>query len=80
MMRLKDARKTKNGQTLVDLKHTLRKTDIADSKWLAGLLRHGLLKGSFIPPEKVRERRELSRLRKKYTESLADYKRPMNWV
>ncbi|WP_408607038.1 IS110 family transposase [Desulfocicer vacuolatum] len=79
-MRLKDARKTKNGQTLVDLKHTLRKTDIADSKWLAGLLRHGLLKGSFIPPEKVRERRELSRLRKKYTESLADYKRPMNWV
>ena len=50
-----------------------RKTDICDSKWLAGLLRHGLVKGSFIPPEEVREWRELSRLRKIYTESLADY-------
>ncbi len=52
-----------------------RKTDICDSKWLAGLLRHGLVNGSFIPPEHVREWRELSRLRKTYTESLADYKR-----
>ena len=52
-----------------------RKTDICDSKWLAGLLRHGLLRGSFIPPENVREWRDLSRLRKTYTESLADYKR-----
>jgi transposase len=52
-----------------------RKTDICDSKWLAGLLRHGLVKGSFIPPEDIREFRELSRLRKTYTESLADYKR-----
>ena len=52
-----------------------RKTDISDSKWLAGLLRHGLLRGSFIPPENVREWRELSRLRKTYTESFADYKR-----
>jgi transposase len=65
--------------TLVNARHIKnvpgRKTDIADSKWLAGLLRHGLLKGSFIPPEKVREWRELSRLRKTYIESLADYKR-----
>ena len=52
-----------------------RKTDIADSKWLAGLLRHGLLKGSFIPPKDIRQWRELTRLRKTYTESLADYKR-----
>jgi transposase len=52
-----------------------RKTDISDSKWLAGLLRHGLLRGSFIPPEHVREWRELTRLRKTYTESFADYKR-----
>ena len=34
-----------------------------------------MVKGSFIPPEEVREWRELSRLRKIYTESLADYKR-----
>ena len=52
-----------------------RKTDIADSKWLAGLLRHGLLKGSFIPPKEIRQWRELTRLRRIYTESLADYKR-----
>ena len=52
-----------------------RKTDICDSKWLAGLLRHGLVRGSFIPPEDIRDFRELSRLRKTYTESLADYKR-----
>lgn len=52
-----------------------RKTDISDSKWLAGLLRHGLLKGSFIPPKEVREWRDLTRLRRTYVESLADYKR-----
>jgi transposase len=52
-----------------------RKTDISDSKWLAGLLRHGLLKGSFIPPKEVREWRELTRLRRTYVESLGDYKR-----
>jgi len=65
--------------TLVNARHIKnvpgRKTDIADSKWLAGLLRHGLLRGSFIPPEKVREWRALTRMRKTYIESLADYKR-----
>ncbi len=57
-----------------------RKTDISDSKWLAGLLRHGLLTGSFIPPEKIREWRELTRLRKTYTESIADYKRRIHKI
>jgi transposase len=52
-----------------------RKTDICDSKWLAGLLRHGLLKGSFIPPKEVREWRDLTRLRRTYVETLGDYKR-----
>lgn len=52
-----------------------RKTDLADSKWLAGLLRHGLLKGSFIPPAQVRQWRDLSRLRKSIQETLGDYKR-----
>jgi transposase len=57
-----------------------RKTDIEDCKWLAGLLRHGLLKGSFIPPKEVRDWRELNRLRKKYTGSLGDYKRRVHKV
>jgi transposase len=52
-----------------------RKTDISDSRWLAGLLRHGLLKGSFIPPRQVREWRDLARMRKTYVQNLADYKR-----
>ena len=52
-----------------------RKTDIGDSRWLAGLLRHGLLRGSFIPPKEIRQWRELSRLRRKNRDTLSDYKR-----
>lgn len=52
-----------------------RKTDIEDSRWLAGLLRHGLLRGSFIPPKDVRQWRELSRMRRKNRDTLGDYKR-----
>ena len=41
-----------------------RKTDVKDSEWLADLLRHGLLKASFIPPKPIRDLRELTRYRK----------------
>ncbi len=40
-----------------------RKTDVRDCEWLADLLRHGLLKASFIPPLEIREVRELTRYR-----------------
>jgi transposase len=40
-----------------------RKTDAKDAERLATLLRHGLLKGSFIPDRDQRERRELTRAR-----------------
>jgi len=40
-----------------------RKTDVRDCEWLADLLRHGLLRASFIPPEPIRELRELTRHR-----------------
>jgi len=40
-----------------------RKTDVKDAEWLADLLRHGLLKPSFIPPLEIRELRELTRYR-----------------
>ncbi len=40
------------------------KTDIRDSEWLADLLRHGLLKASFIPPKPIRDVRDLVRYRK----------------
>ncbi len=38
-----------------------RKTDVKDSGWIADLLAHGLLKGSFIPPEDIRDLRDLTR-------------------
>lgn len=40
-----------------------RKTDVIDAEWLADLLRHDLLKASFIPPLEIRELRELTRYR-----------------
>ena len=36
-----------------------RKTDVKDAEWIAELLQHGLLRGSFIPPRPQRELREL---------------------
>ena len=40
-----------------------RKTDVRDCEWLCDLLRHGLVKASFIPPLEIRELRELTRYR-----------------
>jgi transposase len=40
-----------------------RKTDVKDSEWLADLLRHGLVRPSFIPPKPIRVLRELTRYR-----------------
>lgn len=40
-----------------------RKTDMNDAMWLADLLAMGLIRGSFVPPEPIRELRELTRTR-----------------
>lgn len=48
-----------------------RKTDVKDSEWIAELLRHGLLRGSFIPPRPQRELRELVRYRRAMIEERA---------
>jgi transposase len=40
-----------------------RKTDVKDCEWIADLLRHGLLRGSFVPERAQRELRELTRYR-----------------
>ena len=42
-----------------------RKTDVGDAAWLAELLEHGLLRGSFVPPAAIRELRDLTRYRKR---------------
>ena len=45
-----------------------RKTDVKDAEWIADLLRHGLLKASYIPSREQRELRELTRYRKNLIE------------
>ena len=45
-----------------------RKTDVKDCEWIADLMRHGLIKGSFIPPKPIRELRDLTRYREKLIE------------
>ena len=40
-----------------------RKTDVKDCQWIAELLMHGLLHGSFVPPRPLRELRDLTRQR-----------------
>jgi transposase len=40
-----------------------RKTDVKDCEWIADLLRHGLLRASFVPDREQRELRELTRYR-----------------
>src|SRR5271157_338637 len=40
-----------------------RKTDVADATWLAQLGAHGLVRGSFVPPEPIRQLRDLTRTR-----------------
>jgi transposase len=46
-----------------------RKSDIADAEWLAELLEHGLLRGSFVPPAAIRELRDLTRYRKRLVQA-----------
>ncbi|MGE5125999.1 MAG: IS110 family transposase, partial [Betaproteobacteria bacterium] len=48
-----------------------RKTDVRDCEWIAELLECGLLRASFIPPEPIRELRDLTRYRKTLTRSRA---------
>jgi transposase len=41
-----------------------RKTDVQDCVWIAQLLEHGLLRGSFVPPAPIRDLRDLTRHRR----------------
>jgi len=49
-----------------------RKTDVKDAEWIADLLRHGLVHGSFIPDREQRELRELTRYRRSIIQQRAD--------
>ena len=48
-----------------------RKTDVKDAEWIADLVRHGLVRASFVPPPEVRVLRELVRHRKALVGTLA---------
>jgi transposase len=56
------------GVIIVNAKHIKnvpgRKTDVRDAEWIADLLKHGLVKASFIPDRGQRELRELVRYRR----------------
>jgi transposase len=63
---------------LVNAKHVKnvpgRKTDIKDSEWLCKLLKNGLLERNFIPPEDMRNLRDLTRYRSKLVATIASEK------
>lgn len=48
-----------------------RKTDVADATWLAQLGAHGLVRASFVPPELIRQLRDLTRARTAITRERA---------
>lgn len=48
-----------------------RKTDVTDADWIADLLRHGLIRKSFVPPPPLRELREVLRYRRSLVETRA---------
>jgi len=57
-----------------------RKTDVGDAHWLATLARAGLLRGSFVPPAKLRELRLVARQRQKLVGQLAAEKNRLHKV
>lgn len=57
-----------------------RKTDVGDAQWLATLARAGLLRGSFVPPAKLRQLRLIARQRQKLVSQLAAEKNRLHKV
>ena len=50
-----------------------RKTDVNDATWIADLLAHGLIRGSFVPPTSIQELRGLTRTRKQLVRQKASH-------
>lgn len=57
-----------------------RKTDVGDAQWLATLARAGLLRGSFVPPAKLRQLRLIARQRQKLVSQLTAEKNRLHKV
>lgn len=54
-----------------------RKTDVKDAEWIADLVRHGLVKASYIPNREQRELREMTRYRQ---EMIEEHARELNRI
>lgn len=50
-----------------------RKSDVKDCLWLASLAAHGLIRGSFVPPQPVEELRQLTRTRKQLVREIGQH-------
>jgi transposase len=50
-----------------------RKTDVNDAMWIADLLAHGLIRSSFVPPQAIRQRRDLTRTRKQLVREVSQH-------
>jgi transposase len=48
-----------------------RKTDMSDAAWLADVVAHGMVRASFVPPPPIRQLRDLTRYRKRQTDTRA---------
>jgi len=65
--------------TVVNAQHAKairgRKTDRKDAEWLGELVRHGLIRGSFVPPQPIRDLRDLTRYRRTLVETQGSERR-----
>jgi transposase len=50
-----------------------RKSDVNDATWIADLLAHGLMRGSFVPPVEIRDLRDLTRTRVQLVQERSRY-------
>jgi len=50
-----------------------RKSDVNDAPWIAELLAHGLIRGSFVPPAPIQELRDLTRTRKQLVREITQH-------
>ena len=50
-----------------------RKTDVKDAMWIADLLAHGLIRGSFVPPARIQNLRDLTRTRKQLVREISQH-------
>ncbi len=52
-----------------------RKTDVIDAEWIAKLIRYGLVRASFVPPQAIRDLRDLTRYRRTLVDAQSSERR-----